>query len=49
MIKKDYMKPTVKVVQLQHRKHLLIGSDVATSSDDPDYDPNSTSGTWEAN
>ena len=25
-MKKEYMKPTVKVVQLQHRTHLLSGS-----------------------
>ena len=28
MIKKDYMKPTVKVVELQHRTHLLQASPV---------------------
>ena len=28
MIKKEYMKPTVKVVQLQHRTMLLSGSPV---------------------
>ena len=26
MIKKDYMKPTMKVVQLQHQSHILAGS-----------------------
>ena len=26
MIKKEYMKPTVKVVQLQHRTMILAGS-----------------------
>lgn len=26
MIKKDYQKPTMKVVQLQHHQHLLNGS-----------------------
>ena len=47
MIKKDYMKPTVTVVQLQHSQQLLIGSSYTNvqstnSSDDdddnPDYD-----------
>lgn len=26
MIKKDYQKPTMKVVQLKQRHHLLVGS-----------------------
>jgi hypothetical protein len=26
MIKKEYMKPAVKVVKLQHRHHILAGS-----------------------
>ena len=26
MIKKDYQKPTMKVVQLRHRAHILNGS-----------------------
>ena len=58
MIKKDYMKPTVTVVQLQHSQHILIGSsytDVQStnSSDDdddnPDYDGNSSINIWGAN
>ena len=27
MNKKDYLKPTMKVVQLQHRSHILAGSE----------------------
>ena len=27
MIKKEYEKPSMKVVQLQHQSHLLAGSD----------------------
>ena len=26
MNRKDYQKPTMKVVQLQHRSHILVGS-----------------------
>ena len=32
MIKKDYQKPTMKVVQLQHRTHLLQASGPETLS-----------------
>ena len=47
MIKKDYMKPTVTVVQLQHSQHILAGSytDVYTTSSDsdgPGYDGTSS-------
>ena len=45
MIKKDYMKPTMNVVQLKHQSHILAGSltDVSTSGlksndSDPDLD-----------
>ena len=46
MKKKNYQKPTVKVVQLQHRHHLLQASDPetlsgkkgATQEDDTYYD-----------
>lgn len=30
-MKKEYMKPTVKVVELQHRTHLLQASQVNTN------------------
>ena len=30
MIKKEYQKPTTKVVKLQHRSHILAGSGPAT-------------------
>ena len=32
MIKKEYQKPTIKVVQLQHHVHILAGSDPKTLS-----------------
>ena len=45
MIKKDYMKPTMNVVQLKHQTHILAGSltGVSTSGlksndSDPDLD-----------
>ena len=42
MIKKDYMKPTMNVVQLKHQTHILAGSvrSVSTSGldDDLGYD-----------
>ena len=54
MIKKDYMKPTMTVVQLQHSQHILAGSYIGiqtTSSDNdgPDYDGNSIGIIWDAN
>ena len=57
MIKKDYMKPATKVVQLQHRQHILAGSYTGIQStnnsddDDPDYDGSSSSSIniWGAN
>ena len=55
MIKKDYVKPTMTVVQLQHSQHILIGSytDVQTTSDDDDdddtprYDRKSRGSMWD--
>ncbi|MBR6276677.1 MAG: hypothetical protein IKR31_07090 [Prevotella sp.] len=32
MNKKDYQKPTMKVVQLQHRSHILTGSPYTMSA-----------------
>ena len=32
MIKKDYQKPTMKVVPLKHRTHILVGSGPKTMS-----------------
>ena len=55
MIKKDYMKPTMKVVQLQHRQHILAGSYTgikttnSSDSDNPGYDGNSSGSIWDAN
>ena len=54
MIKKDYMKPTLKVVKLQHSQHILASSysDIQTTSydgDDPDYDGSSSGSIWDAN
>lgn len=55
MIKKDYMKPSLKVVQLQHRQHILAGSYTgiqsknSTDNDDPGYDGNSSGSIWDAN
>ena len=60
MKKKEYMEPTVTVVQLQHRQQLLAGSytDIrsknSTDDDDddyPDYDGNSSGSIsiWDAN
>ena len=54
MIKKDYMKPSLKVVQLQ-RQHILAGSYAgiqsknSTDDDNPDYDGNSWGSIWDAN
>ena len=32
MERKDYVEPTMKVVQLKHQCHILEGSDTATTS-----------------
>ena len=55
MKKKNYMKPTLKVVQLQHRQRILansyagIQSKNSTDDDNPDYDGNSSGSIWDAN
>ena len=57
MIKKDYIKPAMRYVQLQHRQHLLAGSpyrsvQVKNNSNDDDvpiYDGNSSGSLWDAN
>ena len=59
MNKKEYMRPTVTVVQLQHSQHILASSytDVRTTSDDEDdpdydtprYDGKSRGSMWDAN
>jgi len=55
MIKKEYMKPATKVVQLQHSQHILAGSYAGIQSknsfddDNPDYDGNSSGSIWDAN
>ena len=53
--KQEYMKPSLKVVQLQHRQHILAGSytDIqsknSTDDDNPDYDGSSSGSIWDAN
>jgi hypothetical protein len=53
--KQEYMEPTVTVVQLQHRQHILaesytgIQSKNSTDDDNPDYDGNSWGSIWDAN
>jgi len=37
-MKKTYSRPTVKVVKLQHRPRLLVGSDGPTSTGPASYD-----------
>ena len=55
MKKKEYMEPTVTVVQLQHRQHILSGSYTgiqstnSTDDDNPDYDGSSSINIWGAN
>ena len=55
MNKKEYMEPTVTVVQLQHSQQLLAGSytDIqsknSTDDDNPGYDGTSSSNIWDAN
>ena len=54
MIKKEYMKPATKVVQLQHSQHILAGSytdiqTMSTDDDNPDYDGSSSGSIWDAN
>lgn len=55
MKKQEYIKPTLKVVQLQHSQHILAGSytDIqsknSTDYDDPDYDGSSSGSLWDAN
>lgn len=39
MIKKDYMKPSMMVVQLQHRQHVLAGSGPDTLEGTPGEKP----------
>lgn len=54
MIKKDYLKPTMNVVELKYKRHILVGSNGYTSgrsgSEDVDleYDTagGSASGAW---
>lgn len=47
MIKKDYQKPTMKIVLLQHQSHLLTGSVQSLSSNLDDelyYDGSGSNG-----
>ena len=53
--KQEYMKPSLKVVQLQHSQHILAGSYAgiqsknSTDDDNPGYDGTSSSNIWDAN
>ena len=54
MIKKDYMKPTVTVIQLQHSQQILAGSytgvlTTGPDSDTPDYDGDNSIDIGDAN
>ena len=60
MRKKDYMKPTMRTIQLHYRQQILTGSikgiqtkHVASDSDpggdDPIYDGTSSGNLWDAN
>ena len=55
MIKKEYMKPTVTVIQLQHSQQILAGSytDVQSKNDkdndNPGHDGTSRINIWDAN
>ena len=55
MKKKDYMKPAIRTVQLQHRHQILAGSYKGVQSknssdeDNPVYDSSSSSSIWDAN
>ena len=56
MIKKEYVKPAMRYVQLQHKQHLLVGSPYDTvqsrnskDDDDPVYDGNTSGSLWGAN
>ena len=51
--KQEYMKPSLKVVQLQHSQHILAGSyaGIETTNnkdtDNPVYDGNSSGSLWD--
>ena len=54
MKKKNYMKPSLKVVKLQHSQHILAGSytgiqTTSSDSDGPGYDGNSSIDIEDAN
>ena len=55
MKKKNYMKPTLKVVQLKHSQHILAGSYAGIQSknssddDNPDYNGIISDIIWNAN
>ena len=55
MIKKEYQKPTMRIVQSQYRHQILAGSyagiQVNNSVDDdvPIFDPNTNINPWDAN
>ena len=55
MIKKEYQKPTMRIVQLQYRHQILVGSYAGIQSsnsvddDDPIYDSSSGGSIWDAN
>ena len=52
MKKKDYMKPTMRIVQLQYRHQILVGSYASiqgSTVDDPIFDGNGSGSIWDAN
>lgn len=56
MKKKEYQKPTMRTVKLQHRHQILTGSPYTSiqsrnsvDNDDPAYDSSSSGSIWDAN
>ena len=47
MKRKDYLEPTIRIVKLQPRKHLLIGSDPAAVSASRRGYGEATTDTWD--
>ena len=46
MIKKNYQKPTVKVVQLRYKAHILVGSDTPQTLQGRQRSGEETEDTW---
>lgn len=54
MKKQEYIKPSLKVVRLQHSQHILTGSSYtgiqsknSTDNDNPGYDGSSSADIWD--